>query len=118
MRAEETLKRSVYSLGAVLVAVMGIGFLATAIWLLLAEWRGAVFACLIVGLLLLGGALIFALAARRKRLKIPSTVQPVAPVMAPMTMSSASALAPVMIQAFLTGLTLGLSGKGKQDDDD
>lgn len=112
MRAEETVKRGVFALAAVLVLVLSIGFLAAAGWLYLSSVRGAIFASAIIGILLLGVAVLFAILARRRRIIVPAPVAtPVQPAAG--QTSSLLLMTPVLAQAFMTGLTVGLSGKKK-----
>ena len=108
IRAEDTVKRGILSLGAVLLLVVGVGFLAAAAWLVLAELRSAIFACMVVGLVLVGLALLLALVARRKRVPVVHPGIPPQQAVPPVT---AAAYAPSLAQAFLTGLNVGLRGR-------
>ena len=111
LRLEDSARRGLLALGALILLLVGIGFLTAAAWLLIADWQGAIVACAVIGFALIIAALIFALVARRRRVAVVSSRAKVAAVDAqtPTTVS----MGPALAQAFMTGLNVGLSGKRK-----
>lgn len=107
IEAQATMRRLSYAMGGMIFCLIGFGFLSAAGWMLLAEWRDALFATLVVGAVYFGLGLIFLGLSRRayraKDLRIAAEAGAAAQSDAPKR-----AALPPMAEAFMTGLNAGM----------
>lgn len=94
-------KRAAWSVGGILFAAVGLGFMTAALWLVLLTVVTPLYACVVLGLIYLGlGCISFAAAAMTGK---PHDVDVYKTAEAPKT----GVNAPPLVEAFLYGLQAG-----------
>ncbi|MBT9386504.1 phage holin family protein [Pseudooceanicola sp. CBS1P-1] len=104
---DRAVRRAGYSIGAVILLVIGWGFLTVAAWLYLSTVKDAMFAALIIGCVYVGLGLILMFLASRSR-PVPMAHPAAAP---PPSAASFAGLASALMQGVGAGMAAGAARK-------